>query len=221
MLLNVDTSGNVEFVQSWTDLVRGTDYTYTLESLTPRLLSGVRCPWASTFPTRRPLHRRFTLTQVRGEPFGINVRERLIARRQPSIDAYGPRPVIYPSDLISNLEEIRDHLEWARQFARRHRRQGPKGPERGSRGALPPSISLDPANAGVIGVDIGGNALAEITEPRLGLEAERPSGWTAAEYSVVADPYAFRVTLELSDARASMMWALGRMKFGFNTRVGF
>ena len=30
MLLNVDTSGNTEFVQSWTDLVRGTDYTYTL-----------------------------------------------------------------------------------------------------------------------------------------------------------------------------------------------
>ena len=67
-------------------------------------------------------------------------------------------------------------------------------------------------------MDIG--TLAEITEPRLGLE-DAPFWVDSAEYAVVADPYEFRVTLELSDARASMMWALGRTRFGFNTRVGF
>ena len=67
-------------------------------------------------------------------------------------------------------------------------------------------------------MDIG--ALVEVTEPRLGLVGA-PFWVESAEYSVVANPYSFRVTLELSDARASMMWALGRMRFGYNTRVGF
>ena len=77
---------------------------------------------------------------------------------------------------------------------------------------------LDPANAPAIGVDIG--TLVEVTEPRLGLD--QAAFWVdSAEYSVVASPEAFRVTLDLSDARASMMWALGRTRFGYNTRIGF
>ena len=112
MLLNVDTSGSVEFVQSWTDLARGTDYTYTLVDRDPIIERGATS-LGIYIPNDSPTAQSFTLTKVRGEPFGINIRERLTARRQRSIDAYGPRTVIYPSDLIANLTEIRDHLEWA------------------------------------------------------------------------------------------------------------
>ena len=215
LLLNVDTSGNTEFVQSWTPLVRGTDYTYTLTDA-PIIERGA-LSLGIFIPNPSPTTQSFTLTQVRGEPFGINIRERLIARRQASVDAYGPRPVIYPSDLISNLEEIRDHLEWAVSLHDGIDGKGRK--DLNEVRAVQATVNLlDPANTPVIGVDIGG--LVEITEPRLGL-ADAPFWVDSAEYSIVADPYAFRVTLELSDARASMMWALGRMRFGFNTRVGF
>ena len=156
---------HVEFVQSWTDLVRGTDYTYTLADEVPILQRDPLSP-SIFIPNPSPSTQTFVLTQIRGDPFGINVRERLIARRQKSIDAYGPRPVIYPSDLISNLEEIRDHLEWAVSLHDGIDGKGKK--DLNEVRAVQATINLlDPANMGVIGV--GPDSLAEITEPRLGL----------------------------------------------------
>ena len=99
--------------------------------------------------------------------------------------------MIYPSDLISNLAEIRDHLEWAVSLHDGIDDKGRK--DLNEVRAVQATVNLlDPANAGVIGVDIG-DALAEITEPRLGLD-KAPFWVDSAEYSVVADPYEFRVT---------------------------
>ena len=71
----------------------------------------------------------------------------------------------------------------------------------------------------VIGVDIGN--LVEVTEPRLGV-ADAPFWVDSPEYTVVAQPFQFRVKVDLSDARATMTWPInGSSRFGFNSRVGF
>ena len=216
ILLNVDSSGSTEFIQSWEDLARGTDYTYTLDPDDPIIARGA-LTLGIYIPNPSPTTQTFKLIQVRGEPFGINIRERIDVRRQSSIDAYGPRPLIYPSDLVADLEDIQDHLEWA--VALHDGIDGKGRKDLSEVRALQAVVNLlDPDNAPVIGVDVG--SLVGVTEPRLGV-VDAPFWVESAEYEVVADPYAFRVTLELSDARASMMWALGRMRFGFNTRVGF
>ena len=214
IILSVDTSGNTEFVQSWEDLLSPVDYTYTL-NLQPDIERG-DSTIGIYIPNPSPVPQTFILKQVRGEPFGVAIRERIFARRQVSLDAYGPRPVIYPTDLLSDLKEIRDHLEWALSLH--------DGISHGKKNlnevrAISATVNLlDPANAPVIGVDLG--TLVEVTEPRLGLD--HASFWVdSAEYSVVAFPEQFRVTMDLSDARASMMWALGRTRFGYNTRIGF
>ena len=75
-----------------------------------------------------------------------------------------------------------------------------------------------PENVGLIGMDI--DSLCVVTEPRLGLVNQ--SFWVdSVAYHATASPMTFDMTLELSDARASMMWSLARMRFGYNTRVGF
>ena len=215
ILLDVDVSGNTKFVQSWEDLLSPVDYTYTLD-LQPTLVRGSTT--IGIFVSNpSPVAQTFTLKQVRGEPFAISIKERIFARRPASIDAYGPRPVIYPSGLLTELAEIRDHLEWAVALHDGIDDQGNK--DLNEVRAINATVNLlDPANAPVIGVDIG--SLVEVTEPRLGLDSA-PFWVDSAEYSVVASPEQFRVKLDLSDARASMMWALGRTRFGYNTRIGF
>ena len=215
ILLDVDISGNTKFVQSWEELLSPVDYTYTLDLL-PIIERGSTTIGIFIL-NPSPGHQTFVLKQVRGEPFAISFKERLFARRQASIDAYGPRPVIYPSGLLTELAEIRDHLEWAVALHDGIDQQGRK--DLNEVRALSVTVNLlDPANAPVIGVDLG--TLVEVTEPRLGLLAA-PFWVDSAEYTVVAQPDTFRVKMDLSDARASMMWALGRMRFGYNTRVGF
>ena len=215
ILLDVDISGNTKFVQSWENLLSPVDYTYTLDSL-PIVERG-STTIGIFIPNPAPTSQTFTLKQVRGEPFAISYKERLFARRQVSIDAYGPRPVIYPSGLLTELGEVRDHLEWAVSLHDGIDSQGNK--DLNEVRAISATVKLtDPANAPVIGIDIG--SLVEVTEPRLGLE-DAPFWVESAEYTLVADPYAFRVTMDLSDARASMMWSLGRTRFGYNTRIGF
>ena len=111
IILSVDTSGSTEFVQSWEDLLSPVDYTYTL-NLQPDIERG-DSTIGIYIPNPSPVPQTFVLKQVRGEPFGVAIRERIFARREASIDAYGPRPVIYPTDLLTEVDEIRDHLEWA------------------------------------------------------------------------------------------------------------
>ena len=111
IILSVDTSGSTEFVQSWEDLLSPVDYTYTL-GLQPDIERG-DSTIGVYIPNPSPVPQTFVLKQVRGEPFGVAIRERIFARREASIDAYGPRPVIYPTDLLTEVDEIRDHLEWA------------------------------------------------------------------------------------------------------------
>ena len=215
LLLDVDVSGNTKFIQSWEDLLSPVDYTYTLD-LVPSLVRGSTTV-GIFIENPSPVNQTFTLKQVRGEPFGVSIKERIFARRQASIDAYGPRPVIYPSGLLTELAEIRDHLEWAVALHDGIDDKGNK--DLNEVRAINATVKLlDPANARVIGLDIGD--LAVVTEPRLGLE-DAPFWVDSAEYTVVAEPYEFRVKLDLSDARASMMWALGRTRFGYNTRIGF
>ena len=62
MLLNVDTSGSVEFIQSWTDLARGTDYTYTLTDRDPIIERGA-VSLGIYIPNDSPNAQSFTLTQ--------------------------------------------------------------------------------------------------------------------------------------------------------------
>ena len=215
ILLNVDTSGNTELVQSWEELLSPVDYTYTLD-LQPIIARGAVTIGIHVL-NPSPVVQTFTLKQVRGEPFGVSIRERIFARRQASIDAYGPRPVIYPADLLTDRSEIRDHLEWAISLHDGIDDKGNK--DLNEVRAIKATINLlDPANTPVIGVDPG--KLAMVTEPRLGLESA-PFWVESAEYQVVAYPEEFRVKLDLSDARASMMWSLARTRFGYNTRIGF
>ena len=205
ILLDVDVSGNTKFVQSWENLLSPVDYTYTLD-LVPTLVRGSTTVGIFV-ENPAPVDQTFTLKQVRGEPFGISIKERIFARRQASIDAYGPRPVIYPSGLLTELAEIRDHLEWAVALHDGIDEQGQRKDLNEVR-ALSVTVNLlDPANAPVIGVDLG--TLVEVTEPRLGLLGCALLGGLCAEYTVVAQPDTFRVKMDLSDARASMMWALG------------
>ena len=80
-----------------------------------------------------------------------------------------------------------------------------------------------PENVGLIGIDI--DSLCNVTEPRLGLSGA-PFWVDSAEYHATADPQTFDLTLELSDARATMMWPIDGMQFGdagqfSNTRLGF
>ena len=216
ILLDVDTSGNVEFIQSWEPLERGGDFTYTLGDVDPFLEFGA-ATLGVHIPNPSPVNQTFTLTKVRGEPFGLSIKERIDVRREASIGFYGPRPVIYPADLITDVAEIRDHLEWAATVHDGVNSAGQK--DLNEVRAVTATVNLlDPANAGVIGVDIG--ALALVTEPRLGL-ASAPFWVDAAEYSVAALPEVFRVTMALTDARASMMWPLDGATLGFNSRVGF
>ena len=164
ILLDVDISGNTKFVQSWENLLSPVDYTYTLD-LVPTLVRGSTTVGIFV-ENPAPVDQTFTLKQVRGEPFGISIKERIFARRQASIDAYGPRPVIYPSGLLTELAEIRDHLEWAVALHDGIDQQGRK--DLNEVRALSVTVNLlDPANAPVIGVDLG--TLVEVTEPRLGL----------------------------------------------------
>ena len=111
----MDTSGGVEFVQSWDEPVRGTDYTYTfteadLDVVLERGALTLGIQHSQPVSHSADVH---LSASIRGEPFGLNIKERIDVRSQASIDAYGPRPVIYPADLLTDVAEVRDHLNWA------------------------------------------------------------------------------------------------------------
>ena len=66
-------------------MARGTDYTYTLARTEHPIIERGALSLGIYIPNDSPTAQSFTLTKVRGEPFGINVRERLIARRQKPV----------------------------------------------------------------------------------------------------------------------------------------
>ena len=217
ILLDVDISGNAKFVQSWEDLLSPVDYSYTL-GVEPILERG-----ATTIgifiPNPAPVSQTFTLKQIRGEPFGISYQGTYL---RPPPGQYR-RLRAAPGDLSLRPADA----SWRQDTGppgvggrpARWDRPGRADKDLNEVRAINVTVNLlDPANAPVIGVDIG--SLAMVTEPRLGLE-DAPFWVDSAEYTVVASPDTFRVKMDLTDARASMMWSLGRMRFGYNTRIGF
>ena len=216
IVLHVDDTGFTNHVRDWSSLVRGADYTYTLTDESPVLEFDPLRP-AIAIPNPSPIAQTFTLMQVRGDPQRVSGQERLGAESPASIAAYGPRPVIYPADLLNDPTEIQDHLEWCVRLHDGIDRKGNKSINELQ--ALTVDVNLRrPENVGLIGIDI--DSLCVVTEPRLGLVNQ--SFWVdSVAYHATADPMTFDMTLELSDARASMMWSLARMRFGYNTRIGF
>ena len=138
IILSADTSGATEFVQSWEDLLSPVDYTYTL-GLQPDIERG-DSTIGIYIPNPSPVPQTFILKQVRGEPFGIAIRERIFARRPASIAAYGPRPVIYPTDLLSEPVGNPGSPGMGAQSARRDipRQEGPKRSQGHQRHRQPP-----------------------------------------------------------------------------------
>ena len=225
LILFVDDSSFTSHVRDWVELERGVDYTYTLPTITPVLDFDPLNP-AIVVPNPTGLSQTFTLEQVRGNPQRVSSQQRLNVQSARSVMpppvGYGPRPIIYPADLLNDAEEIADHLEWC---VRLHDGIGANGQKDINEiRAVQIHVNLRrPENIGLIGIDI--DDLCFVTEPRLGLSGA-PFWVDSAEYHATAAPQTFDLTLELSDARATMMWPIDGMQFGdagefTNTRVGF
>ena len=163
--LFVDISGFTAFIKDWAELTRGVDYTYTLPNIDPILEFSPATP-AVHVPNPTNAAQEFVLTQVRGDPQRVTSQTRLDVESADSISAYGPRPVIYPADILQDPAEIADHLNWC---VRLHDGIDPQGNKNLNEvRALDVHVNLRrPDNAGLIGIDI--DALCYVTEPRLGL----------------------------------------------------
>ena len=216
LVFTVDTSpdANVAFVQSWVPIVSGTNYTYDSVLGVPVFERGAT-EVSIRFPNPTATDQTATMRYIVGEPFRVDFRERVEARSQASIDIYGERTVQYPADLIVNRDEVIDHLNWAVKV---------------HDGLQQNSKSIDPVRH----VDVAANLkdkrnssltqvkvsdLITITEPKLGLN-NAPFWVDEVEYQLRVTGDTHTIKMKLSDARASMMWPVSGMRFGYNTRVG-
>ena len=217
LVFNADASDGIEFIQSWTFPVRGTHYTYTVAAPDGDVIidrSALSVIWRVPNPTG--VNQVLTFINQQGEPFKVALRERISSRSQASISEYGERVVTYPADLVTNREEVRDHLEWA---VRLHDGIGPDGK------SVDPVRQVDVRiNKNDVGNDgfknIGVSDLVVLTEPELGL-TNAPFWVDEAAHSLQVDGQRHTINLRLTDARATTMWPIEGSQFGYNTRIGF
>lgn len=98
---------SIEFMESWETPERGVDYLYTGDApLVQHDARAVR--WV--FDNNTSATKILTINQIRGEAIRVTATNRFYERSQRSINRYGPKAVVYPSELLVDQESMRARL---------------------------------------------------------------------------------------------------------------
>ena len=119
--LNIDPAFNYAFIESWSPLVRGTHYDWSLTSVAgvpvePFLIGDeTSCRILFANPTNES--QEAIIYKVRGEPFTRSFGARLAERDALSIKTYGPKTVQYPIDILVDQAAGRGRARfWIEQY---------------------------------------------------------------------------------------------------------